>query len=130
MGSDSKAPVTAVRARAFQVPTDSEESDGTAEWNSTTLVTVEIEAAGQRGLGYTYADPSTAELIESKLAEVVCGRDATAGPERPAAWLDTARAGAPAGRPIPIVRGPGRNHTQWVSGAWSELKNGVDGAAE
>ena len=38
---------------------------------STTLVVVDIEAGGQRGQGYTYADGSTAHLIQTQLADVV-----------------------------------------------------------
>jgi len=64
------------RASAFKVPTDAPESDGTLEWDSTTLVLVEIEAGDKRGLGYSYADDATATLINSLLAKVVEGRDA------------------------------------------------------
>jgi len=41
---------------AYTVPTDRPESDGTLEWDSTTIVIVELTAGGERGLGYTYAD--------------------------------------------------------------------------
>src|SRR6185312_5717297 len=60
---------------AYTVPTDFPESDGTLEWNSTTMVVVQIGAGGQTGLGYTYADEATAKLIEGKLAATVEGRD-------------------------------------------------------
>ena len=53
------------------------ESDGTIEWDSTTLVVVEITAADTTGLGYTYADKATATLIRDHLAKVIRGRDAT-----------------------------------------------------
>ena len=36
----------------------------------------EAHAGGKTGLGYTYADTATGELIRSKLREVVQGRDA------------------------------------------------------
>lgn len=49
-------PIAAVRARAFSIPTDAPEADGTFEWESTTLVVVEIDAGGCTGLGYTYTD--------------------------------------------------------------------------
>ena len=55
----------------FEVPTDEPESDGTLEWDSTTMVVVEVERDGVTGLGYTYADASAAKLIESKLAPLV-----------------------------------------------------------
>jgi L-alanine-DL-glutamate epimerase-like enolase superfamily enzyme len=63
---------------AYTIPTDFPESDGTLEWDSTTLVVVETEAGGQNGLGYTYADSATAQLIRDKLAAIVVGRDALA----------------------------------------------------
>ncbi len=69
-------PVRLVRASAYRVPTDFPESDGTLEWDSTTLVLAELEAGGERGLGYTYADSSTAVLVRDTLAPVVEGRDA------------------------------------------------------
>jgi L-alanine-DL-glutamate epimerase-like enolase superfamily enzyme len=71
------------RASAFKVPTDAPESDGTLEWDSTTLVLVEIEAGGKRGIGYSYADDATATLINSLLAKVVERRDAM---DIPGAW--------------------------------------------
>ena len=52
-----------VDVKFFDVPTETEERDGTLTWSSTGLVTVEIEANGNRGLGYTYADITTAEFI-------------------------------------------------------------------
>jgi L-alanine-DL-glutamate epimerase-like enolase superfamily enzyme len=76
MRSDSIAPLSAVRARVFTVPTDFPESDGTLEWDSTTLVLVEIEAAGETGIGYTYADTATATLIRDRLGPLIAGHDA------------------------------------------------------
>lgn len=61
---------------AYRVPTDVPvESDGTLEWKSTTLVLVEVRAAGVSGIGYTYADTATAALIRDLLASVVCGQN-------------------------------------------------------
>jgi L-alanine-DL-glutamate epimerase-like enolase superfamily enzyme len=71
------------RASAYTVPTDAPESDGTLEWNSTTLVLVEIEAGGRHGIGYSYADDATATLVNSLLAKVIEGRDAL---DIPGAW--------------------------------------------
>jgi L-alanine-DL-glutamate epimerase-like enolase superfamily enzyme len=59
----------------FTVPTDFPESDGTLEWDSTTLVLVELSAGKTRGLGYTYSHGCTAELIRDKLFPVVRGSD-------------------------------------------------------
>ena len=69
-------PVESITASAYTVPTDQPESDGTLAWDSTTLVLVEAEAAGHRGVGYTYAGAAAAEVVTGKLAEVVAGRDA------------------------------------------------------
>ncbi len=69
-------PVETVEVHAYRMPTDAPESDGTYEWNATTLVVVEIAAGGVTGVGYTYADTSTAILIRDMLASVVRGRDA------------------------------------------------------
>ncbi|HLH53568.1 MAG TPA: enolase C-terminal domain-like protein, partial [Verrucomicrobiae bacterium] len=70
-----------LRVSTFKIPTDGPESDGTLEWDSTTLVLVQIVAGGIEGLGFTYASQSTAVLIQEKLQAVVLGRDAmdTAG---------------------------------------------------
>jgi L-alanine-DL-glutamate epimerase-like enolase superfamily enzyme len=70
------APVERVDVAAFTVPTDEPESDGTMEWNSTTLVLVRIHAGGAEGIGYTYGSVATAHLIEGLLSDVVIGADA------------------------------------------------------
>ena len=56
---------------AYEVPTDRPESDGTLEWDSTTLVLVELKAGDTRGLGYTYSSPSCAVLIRDTLFPVI-----------------------------------------------------------
>jgi L-alanine-DL-glutamate epimerase-like enolase superfamily enzyme len=63
---------------AYTVPTDEPESDGTFEWDSTTIVVVEAHAGGETGLGYTYAPPAAAKLVEDELAGIVEGSDALA----------------------------------------------------
>jgi L-alanine-DL-glutamate epimerase-like enolase superfamily enzyme len=70
--SDVCAPITALRAQAFVIPTDAPESDGTFEWDSTTLVLAEVEAGGETGLGYTYAAAAAREVIAG-LAPAVTG---------------------------------------------------------
>ncbi len=79
----AEAPVQELEVAAYTVPTDAPEADGTLAWDSTTIVVVHAHAGGETGLGYTYADVSTAKLIETKLAGVVQDRDALA-PQ--AAW--------------------------------------------
>ncbi|HSV12442.1 MAG TPA: enolase C-terminal domain-like protein [Hanamia sp.] len=65
-----------VKVSAYTIPTDGPESDGTIKWNSTTMVLVEIEAGGKKGIGYSYADLSSAFYIEKSLKEIVVGKDA------------------------------------------------------
>lgn len=72
--------ITRVSAQAFRFSTDAPEADGTAEWDATTLVLVEIEAGGSLGLGYTYADEAAAGVINRVLAKVIRGEDASAIP--------------------------------------------------
>jgi L-alanine-DL-glutamate epimerase-like enolase superfamily enzyme len=64
-----------VQVTVYRIPTDRPESDGTLEWSATTMVLVELEAAGHTGLGYTYADAATASVISDTLAPVVSGID-------------------------------------------------------
>ena len=71
-------PVSKIEVSNYTIPTDRAESDGTAEWDQTTIVVVEISAGDERGLGYTYASEAVATLIRKTLAEVVHGADALA----------------------------------------------------
>ena len=89
-------PIETVAVSAYRIPTDFPESDGTLAWDSTTVVVVEAAAGGRRGLGFTYADTATAQLIQATLAGVVCGRDAMAVP---AAWEAMVREIRNLGRP-------------------------------
>ncbi len=72
----SEAPIGPVQARAYTIPTDQPEQDGTADWDSTTLIVATVEAAGYEGIGYTYAGKGNAGLISGKLAKALKGRDA------------------------------------------------------
>lgn len=74
----SRVAIDKIEVSAYTVPTDFPESDGTLEWNSTTLVFVKAFGGGKQGLGYTYADTATARLIEDVLSDVVKGQDAMA----------------------------------------------------
>ncbi len=76
MKTTVEARISRLEVSAYRVPTDVPESDGTLAWDSTTLVLVEAQAGDRTGLGYTYADRSTAVLIQDKLREVVLGQDA------------------------------------------------------
>ena len=76
MATRAGAAIERVAVAAYAIPTDAPEADGTFEWNRTTLVVVEVEAAGIRGLGYTYADLAAAHLIHDHLASRIVGGDA------------------------------------------------------
>jgi L-alanine-DL-glutamate epimerase-like enolase superfamily enzyme len=78
--SSSIVPIKEVEVSAYTIPTDSAESDGTLEWDRTTLVIVTVTGGDQRGIGYTYADNATATLIHDVLRPVVCGADAFSPP--------------------------------------------------
>lgn len=74
-GSDP-VPVEQLRVSTFVVPTDAPESDGTMEWDKTTMVVVEITAGGHVGLGWTYASHASAAVVHDELSEVVRRKDA------------------------------------------------------
>ena len=77
MGAKHKSiPIRHLTVSSYTVQTDFPESDGTAEWDRTTIVIVQVEAADQQGLGYTYADVATASLIKTVLEPVVKNMDA------------------------------------------------------
>ena len=88
--------IDAIEVAAYTVPTDAPESDGTAEWESTTLVLVEASGGGETGLGYTYGDVASGAVVHSVLRKVVMGRDALAVG---AAWEAMGRACRNLGRP-------------------------------
>ncbi len=81
--------IDGVTARTFAVPTERPESDGTLEWDSTTIVVVEVAAGGETGVGYTYSHAAAGMVVESVLAPLVEGADPMAPP---ATWAKMRRA--------------------------------------
>jgi L-alanine-DL-glutamate epimerase-like enolase superfamily enzyme len=75
-GARAEVRIERLAVAAFTIPTEAPESDGTLEWDSTTLVVVEVEGAGVQALGYTYSDAAAGSIVERRLAECVAGRDA------------------------------------------------------
>jgi L-alanine-DL-glutamate epimerase-like enolase superfamily enzyme len=75
-GVQVDARIDALEVRAYKIPTASPESDGTLQWDSTTLVYVEVHAAGETGIGFTYADVATAKLVDTLMRETILGKDA------------------------------------------------------
>lgn len=72
-----------ISVAAYTVPTDFPEADGTFAWDKTTIVIVHVNAAEEAGIGYTYADIGTAEVIQRTLLPVIRGKDAM---DVPACW--------------------------------------------
>lgn len=75
--------IEALDVHACTIPTDGIESDGTLEWDSTTIVIVEARAAGVSGIGYSYTHAVAASLIRDQLAPLLIG---TPTMDVPAAW--------------------------------------------
>ena len=90
--------VEEVRARAFTVPTDSPESDGTLAWDATTMIVVTVRAGGRTGLGYGYGPAAVARLIGDQLAGVVRGRRSAAAARRLGRHAGRAAQRRPGGR--------------------------------
>jgi L-alanine-DL-glutamate epimerase-like enolase superfamily enzyme len=93
MATRVEAPIERVSVSAYEIPTDEPESDGTFEWDSTTIVVVEVEAGGETGLGYTYGPKAVAAVIHEQLTPLLTGSD----PVR--AWPVMGAALRNAGRP-------------------------------
>ncbi len=89
MARETEPVVEQLAARAFTVPTDVPEADGTLSWDATTIVVAEAGAAGQIGVGYSYAAGAAAALISELLTGAVVGADALSPP---AAWAGMRRA--------------------------------------
>lgn len=85
----SEAPIERVRARAYTIPTDKPEADGTFAWDSTTLVVVHVAGGGKTGIGYTYTHGCIVDLITGKLKDTVLDIDAM---DPPAAFAAMQRA--------------------------------------
>ena len=83
-------------ARAYTIPTDAPEGDGTIAWSSTTLVLVEASADGVTGIGWTYGPAAAAHVVAELLAPVVPAVDPDDVPD---AWQRMQRRLRNAGRP-------------------------------
>lgn len=85
-----------VDAAAFTIPTDADESDGTLEWSSTTIVIVTARSGSECGVGYTYAGPAAATVVMRTLGGLVEGADALT-PQR--SWVAMQHAVRNLGKP-------------------------------
>jgi L-alanine-DL-glutamate epimerase-like enolase superfamily enzyme len=81
---NSGAKIRSGTVSSYTIPTDAPEADGTYQWDKTTLVVVELEAGDATGLGWTYADESTAKLAQTLIQGVATGRVAF---DIPGLWL-------------------------------------------
>ncbi|WP_024795374.1 hypothetical protein [Tomitella biformata] len=75
MLSEASPRIDTVCVAVYTVPTDALEADGTLEWDSTTMILMQVEAGGRIGLGWTYGQPACADYITGKLAAIVKGTD-------------------------------------------------------
>jgi L-alanine-DL-glutamate epimerase-like enolase superfamily enzyme len=73
--------VTDSKVSVFEIPTETPEADGTIEWDSTTLLLVEVHADGKTGLGYSYGHRCLVSLIEDLLTRCVKGKNVLNLPE-------------------------------------------------
>ena len=89
-------PVEHLDLSVYTVPLEEPESDGTFMWTATTVVLVQLSAAGRTGLGFSYATGACAPLIRQVLAPVVVGAEAL---DPPAAWRAMVGAIRNVGRP-------------------------------
>ena len=87
-------PIREINARAFVIPTDRPESDGTLSWDKTTLIIVNVTAGNIEGIGYTYADAVIAPLINNTLRDVIMDSDAAnVGSVTEALWVSVRNLG-------------------------------------
>lgn len=80
-----------IDVRVLRLATEAPRSDGTAEWDATTMVVVEPRAAGITGLGYSYVDAAAAGVVRDLLAPAVVGGNPLAVPAAMAAMLHAVR---------------------------------------
>ena len=92
----SKLTIHDLSVSAYTVPTDAPESDGTLAWTKTTLVLVSASSADQTGIGYTYANLATAELIRDQLIPLLRGKNPL---DVPAHWSEMCHSIRNLGRP-------------------------------
>ncbi len=64
-------PIRSGQARAYTIPTDAPEADGTITWDSTTLVVIHLDAGDAQGIGYTYTHRAAA-VVAQELIDKHC----------------------------------------------------------
>ena len=89
-------PIHRIDVSRHIIPTDFPESDGTFEWDSTTIIVVEIHAGNAVGIGYTYGDAACARLVDRVFSPLILGGDALA---TTSCWMRMRQAVRNIGRP-------------------------------
>ncbi len=69
----SSPTVTRVESRAYVIPTDHPEADGTLGWSSTTVVVAQVVASGAVGTGWTYGSKGCQAVIDGEIARAIAG---------------------------------------------------------
>src|SRR3954451_13126802 len=72
----SSDPLKSATVSAYTIPTETPEADGTADWDSTTIVIVQLTAAGVSSLGFSYASEGASVVARQLLEKVVIRRNA------------------------------------------------------
>ena len=72
--------IGSVAASFYSVPTSTfgvsvAETDGTARWDSTGVLIVEVTGGGQTGMGYAYTAPAALPIVRDTLAAEITGHD-------------------------------------------------------
>lgn len=78
MNTDAR--VDALRLRVFRFPSRVEgephpEADGTATWDSTSVLVVELDGGGRTGLGYSYTTSGAFDIARDLLAPLILASD-------------------------------------------------------
>jgi len=66
--------ISEVQVSAYTIPTDRPESDGTLEWQETTIIVVKVRSSDRDGLGYTYGHVAIVDVIQSLLTPAIIDR--------------------------------------------------------
>jgi L-alanine-DL-glutamate epimerase-like enolase superfamily enzyme len=74
--ADNAPAVDRLGVSVYTVPTEAPEADGTLEWDSTTMILVEAVSGDVTGLGWTYGQAATGQVITGALAGIVTGLSA------------------------------------------------------
>ncbi|KHK96521.1 hypothetical protein LK09_14245 [Microbacterium mangrovi] len=79
--AEPRARISRVHVRSYRIPTTlggqpRSETDGTARWDHTDVLVVEVHAGDERGLGYSYTSSAAQTVVRDTLAGVVLGADA------------------------------------------------------